>query len=142
MSIALLCCLIVILLASYTILLGIPIAPILLLAHYNGNKLGLYQSIPLYIALEGHIAAFAPLLLAHFVGLLGLFNGLQFSFDGLFCLFSSFAISLPLSTLRLVWSPRAVAFGLHVCAGPALLAFCASAYILHPLPFTHNLNYL
>ena len=93
MSIALLCCLIVILLAPYTILLGKPIAPLLLLAHYNGNKLGLLQSIPLYIVLEGHIAAFAPLLLARFVRLLGHFGGLHNPFlfyFGLFALCYSF----------------------------------------------------
>ena len=92
MSIAVFCCVIVVCLAPYAVRLGKPIAAVLLLADYNGNKLGPLQPIPLIIVPEGPIAMSAPPLLARPVKLLGLFEGLHFSLEGFLCL--SFSLGL------------------------------------------------
>ena len=141
MSIAFSCRFIVNFSGSYGVFHGKPVAPILLLTDDNCNELGLLQPKPLYIVFEGPIANFAPLLLAHSVGLPGLFVGLLLSLPGFLCLSFEFHVLLPLSTFRYVWTPCAQAFCLHVCARPAVLAFAALAYFLRPLSFAHNLNY-
>ena len=116
MSIATFCCFIVKLLGPYAVLLGKPIAPVLLLADYNGNKLSPLQPIPPIIVPEGPIAMFAPLLLARFVGLLGYFGGLHNLFVGYFGLFALCYGFLTCYMLRYVWSPCSVAFCSHAMA--------------------------